>query len=108
MTTCPSLESNAPDTFTSALAAHDVGICVLPPRQDGSKQPDTTSWTRYQRQRPSRDEIVSLYRDGRRTGVGYVCGAVSGNLELFEFDDRKTYQRFLAAARAAGLGPLVD
>src|SRR5215218_2739656 len=108
MPTRPSVESAKSGLRTSALAAYDAGLCVLPPRQDGSKQPDTTSWTRYQRQRPSRYEVVNWYRDGRRTGIGYVCGIVSGNLELFEFDDVEIYARFLAAADAAGLGSLVD
>lgn len=97
----------APDLLGSALTAHDAGLCVLPPRQDGSKQPDVSSWTRYQQQRATRDELGRWYGNGRRTGLGYVCGAVSGHLELFEFDDRAVYDTFLGAAGEAELDDLV-
>ncbi len=96
-----------PDLLAHALAAHDAGLCVLPPREDGSKQPDARSWTGYQRERSTIEEIHHWYGAGCRTGIGYVCGAVSGNLVLFEFDDLETYQAFLVAADPAGLGDLV-
>src|SRR5215211_3874271 len=97
----------APDLYALAQHAHGLGLCVLPPKEDGSKQPDATTWTCYQRERSTLDEIVTWYRDGLRTGIGLICGAVSGHLELFEFDDRATYERFLTLAEEAGLGPLV-
>lgn len=97
-----------PDPLTQALVAHAAGCCVLPPKQDGSKQPDAVSWTRYQRTRSTREEIERWYADGHRTGLGIVCGTVSGNLELFEFDDPEIHTQFLAVAEEAGLGHLVD
>jgi hypothetical protein len=33
--------------YFAALAAHDAGLCVLPPKEDGTKAPDASSWTRY-------------------------------------------------------------
>ncbi len=87
-----------------ALDAH--GIAALPPREDGSKRPDAGNWTRYQQTRPTREELAAWYGNGR-TGVGAVTGAVSGNLEVLEFDDVATYEAFVATAAAAGLGPLV-
>ncbi len=96
-----------PDLLAHALAGHAAGLCVLPPREDGSKQPDATSWTRYQLERSTVEEIHHWYASGHRTGIGYVCGAVSGNLVLFEFDDLETYHACLAAAEPVGLGDLV-
>ncbi|MDP9355216.1 MAG: DUF3987 domain-containing protein [Chloroflexota bacterium] len=96
----------APDLLAHALAAHDAGLCVLPPSEDGSKQPDVTTWTRYQHE-PSTVEEIHRWYASNRTGIGYVCGAVSRNLVLFEFDDPETYHAFLAAANQAGLGDLV-
>jgi hypothetical protein len=94
--------------YTAALAAYGAGLCVLPPKEDGSKAPDAASWTRYQTTRTSQAEIDDWYAGGRRSGLGYVAGAVSGNLETLDFDDPDTYRTFVALARAAGLGDLVE
>lgn len=88
----------------AARAAYGAGICVVPPAQDGTKMPAGT-WKEWQSTRPSPEQMRSWYGD--RTGIGFVCGRVSGNLELFEFDDRETYEAFGEAAVEAGLGELV-
>lgn len=98
---------DAADLHAVALAAHGLGLCVLPVKDDGSKQPDLSSWGRYHAERPTEAEIDRWFRDGLRTGIGLVCGAVSDHLELFEFDDPATHGRFLALADDAGLGELV-
>lgn len=99
-------QAAARDLHARARAAEAVGLCVLPPKADGSKQPDAISWTRYQHQRSTPAEIAAWYAGGHRTGIGYVCGAVSGHLELLEFDDLGVYDRFLVLAAEAGLGDL--
>jgi hypothetical protein len=96
-----------PDLLAEAFAADAADCCVLPPKEDGSKQPDAPSWTRYQRARSTAADIDRWYGPRRRTGLGVVCGAVSGHLELFEFDDADVHRRYLAAAQSSGLGPLV-
>ena len=87
-----------------ALAAYDAGLCLAPPRTDGSKSP-IGSWKQFQERRPSRQEILSWY--GPNTGIGLVCGKVSGNVECLEFDDLETYDAYKALARVVGLGDLV-
>lgn len=96
------------DVYTAALAAHDAGLCVLPPKEDGTKAPDTPSWKARQTIPTTRQEIDAWYAAGRRSGIGYVTGAVSGNLELLDFDDLDTYKAFRALAEAAGLAPILD
>jgi hypothetical protein len=90
----------------SAFAAHKAGLCVVPPKQDGSKAP-LGEWKEYQSQRPNESVLNSWYSDSR-TGIGLVCGAVSGNLEVLDFDDRSTYVAFKERAQASGLGGLVE
>src|SRR6266542_3014550 len=96
----------------AALAAQEAGLSVVPPREDGSKAP-IGSWQRSQNERASRAVIENWYSMGL-TGIGVVCGAVSGNLETFEFDGfhteeaEATYQAFIEAAIQCGLGELVD
>src|SRR5581483_3324583 len=87
-------------------AAAASGLCVLPPREDGSKAP-IVEWTSLQHGRPHIERVKEWYR-GRRSGMGYVCGKVSGNLELFDFDDHDAYERYRTLARGVGLADLVD
>ena len=79
--------------YATAIAADVAGICVVPPKQDGSKAPDVRSWAVYQRRRTTEKELTHWFADLRRTGIGYVCGQVSGGLELLDFDDRASAWR---------------
>ena len=90
----------------AAFAAHAAGLSVVPPRQDGSKQP-IGEWERFQKRAAGLEQLRFWYQYAR-TGVGAVMGRVSGNLELLDFDERATHEAFLEAAAAAGLGELVD
>jgi bifunctional DNA primase/polymerase-like protein len=90
-----------------------VGISVLPPKEDGSKAPlaeqtesGKWSWNRYQQEHASDQEFKQWY--GRRTGLGWVCGAVSNGLEVLDFDDHGAYEAFRNAAIELGLGELVE
>ncbi len=76
-----------PNTLTrdAALAAHGVGLCVVPPTQDGVKRPDVKSWTEYQTRQSTIEELDDWY--GSHTGIGIVTGAISG-IEMLEFEGR--------------------
>lgn len=89
------------DEARGALAA---GISVVPPAEDGTKRPLGT-WKRYMKVPPTDGQLARWYGD--RTGIGFVCGSVSGGLECLEFDDLETYRRFKAAAEVVGLAVLV-
>jgi len=77
---------------------------------DGSKRPLGT-WKRYERQLPAEAEVRGWYQNGQ-TGLGVVCGAVSGGLEMLEFEGRAVaagrWTDFCALAKETGLGPLVE
>lgn len=89
----------------AARAAYGAGICVVPPKEDGTKMP-LVKWGDLQKERPTPEQMRAWYGD--RKGIGFVCGRISGDLELFEFDDRATYEGFKETAAAVGLGDLVD
>jgi hypothetical protein len=97
--------STAPRILDAALLAHRAGICVLPPREDGSKRPDAETWADWQERRPSEERVREWYADGR-TGLGFVCGPVSGHLEALDFDDLSTFYEFVERVQEAGLGDL--
>lgn len=95
----------------TAVAAALAGICVLPARPDGSKRPwpnNQGTWDEYKTRRPTKDELSRWFHQQEAEGLGFVCGAVSGGLEMFEFEDMATYQAFLSLAEVMGVGDLVE
>jgi hypothetical protein len=92
-----------------ALAAHKADLCVVPPRQDGSKRPIGETWQQWQKRRTSIEQIRAWYSARfRYEGLGAVCGKVSNNLELFEFDERWVYDEYKLTAAELGLGALIE
>jgi hypothetical protein len=91
----------------AARNAHRAGLAVVPPKEDGTKTPLPATWKEYQRRRPTAEELRAWYAEGRG-GVGLVMGAVSGDLETMEFDDRPTYERYIEIAQGTGLGDVVS
>jgi len=94
-----------PDMQEWALTAHDAGLCVIRARTDGTKRP-YGEWKHHQSERPTRDEVASWFAIGHQ-GMGAVCGAVSGNLEMFELEGRFVARYgtddFVKRMKAAGL-----
>lgn len=99
------------DVRDAAVAAYKANICVLPPREDGSKAPDVRAWTAYQKTRPDDNQMKEWYGSKQeptaRTGVGFLTGAVSGGLECLEFEDGDSVIRFKELATELGLWDLV-
>lgn len=99
------VDDAAPNMLVEALAAHDAGLCVVRVRADGSKVP-IGSWKQYQTERPDRETVRRWFADGH-PGMGVICGAVSGNLEMFELEGRFVAdggtKLFAKAMREAGL-----
>jgi hypothetical protein len=98
-----------PAMLDLALDALHHGLAVVPPAEDGTKRP-AGPWQTYQHRLPTEDEIRGWYANGRH-GIGIVCGAVSGNLEMLEFEGRAmgeaVDERFAELADQAGIGDLV-
>ena len=93
----------------AAMEAYAAGLCVVPPAEDGSKRPLPNAkgrWEHYKTTRPTEQELVGWY--GARTGLGIITGEVSGYVEVWDFDDRPTYEAFVRAATACGLGAIVE
>lgn len=92
--------------------AHRSGLCVVPPAQDGTKRPFIPSgggWKHYQQQRPTPALLKQWYDPSNGlTGLGLVCGKVSGNLEALDFDTREAWDEFCQMAEHCGIAPLVD
>ncbi|GAC1646397.1 MAG: hypothetical protein NVS9B11_18310 [Candidatus Dormibacteraceae bacterium] len=94
------------DAAISALEHH---LSVVPPSEDGSKKP-LGLWKKYQKARPDLATVEGWY-SGDRHGIGIVCGAVSENLEMFEFEGiacaEGMWDRYKERAAEMGHGDLL-
>jgi hypothetical protein len=75
------------DLRAAAQELHDAGLCVLPIKADGSKRP-AVSWLQYKVNRSTPAEHDKWFTPGRAAGIAVVYGAVSGNVEMLEFEGR--------------------
>lgn len=93
--------------------AHESGLCIVPPAQDGSKKPfppgRDSGWRKYQTDRPELTLLKSWYdpRNGL-TGIGIVTGRVSGNLEALDFDTKAGWDAYREMAEHCGVAPLIE
>lgn len=94
----------------AALAWRHAGCSVIPVRTDGTKTP-AVSWKAYQDEPASEAVVTDWFTSGRYDGIGIICGAVSGHLEMFEVEGRAvtdTLPAFRDAMRDNGHGELWD
>jgi hypothetical protein len=80
--------------LNEAIRWYQAGYMPLPLKPDGSKAPAVKSWTDYQRERPDLTKVLELFQVDS-DGLGLVCGAVSGNFELFELEGRAVEEGYL-------------
>ncbi|MGH3099297.1 MAG: phage/plasmid primase, P4 family [Streptosporangiales bacterium] len=82
------------ELLDTALGLYDAGCCPIPAKADGSKAP-FGSWKRYETTRPDRGQVEKWLSNGTYDGIGLICGAVSGNLEMFELEGRAIAEGYL-------------
>jgi hypothetical protein len=75
----------APDLRAAAAELHAAGLCVLPIKADGTKAP-AVSWMQYKVERSTPDQHDAWFTGDRPRGIAVVYGAVSGAVELIEFE----------------------
>lgn len=63
------------------------------PLKPRSKRPNIPRWEPYQHRRPTAEEVNGWVRDRLFGGIAVVCGSVSSNLTVLEFDSREAYLR---------------
>ena len=73
-----------------ATALLGAGLSLLPICADGSKKPAIDEWKEFQTRRATPDELLQLFPEHEERGIGIICGGVSGNLMVFDFDDADT------------------
>jgi hypothetical protein len=61
-----------------------AGLCVVPTRTD--KRPALPTWTIFQKQLPTQDEVDEWFATATPHGIGIICGIISGGLEALDLD----------------------
>ena len=77
----------------AALSYLHKGISLIP-LMPGGKKP-LIPWEEYQARLPTKEEVVSWFKDGR-ANVGAVCGAVSGGLVALDFESEESFAKFFS------------
>jgi len=72
----------------------------LPP--DGTKAPAGDRWRDYQWERPDLKTVRELFKIDS-DGIGLICGATSGHLEMFELEGRAIQEGYLEQLEAGTL-----
>lgn len=67
----------------------EKGFSVVPIRADGTKRP-AVEWAAFQQNPPALSWLTHFLEGRPESGIGIVCGTVSGNLELTEIEARAT------------------
>lgn len=81
------------DTVINAACSYiSAGLSVIPIRADGTKAPAVSSWKQFQTQAPTLDEIPHMFSGD--VGIAVICGAVSGGLEVLDFDQPGLFENW--------------
>ncbi|MGW5523597.1 AAA family ATPase [Gordonia sp. NPDC003950] len=80
------------------MAWRDLGASPIPVRLRGQKEPDVTTWSEYQVEQPSSQQIEEWF--GPKRGIGIVTGI--GGIELLEFENEVAWTQWCRAMADAG------
>ena len=84
-----------------------AGMCIVP--ATARKLPALDGWKDYQRQLPHADEVDEWFANvhAKPYGIGFVCGAVSGGLEVLDLDAKHDPTKSLNARAEAAIREIV-
>lgn len=71
--------------ISTAQSYLENGFSVIPVLADGTKRPALDRWKPYQTQRVDTETLEEWFEQGRN-GIGIVCGPVSNNLIVLDFE----------------------
>jgi len=80
------------DVLSHALFYLNNNLCVIPIKFR-SKEP-LVKWEEYQFRLPTEEEVKKWFSDPNKN-IAIVCGKVSGNVIVFDFDDKEKFNEFL-------------
>lgn len=83
---------------------YDMGFSLIPLNawnegegdKKGKYPKDGLEWEKYKKERPSWNNIEIWFKTWNNCNWGIICGKVSGNFIVLDFDDIETYHKILA------------
>jgi len=66
------------------------GLCLIPVAKD--KKP-IVEWKQYQTRQPTHEELTQWF-NGKQVNAAVVCGSISNNLVILDFDSEDAYHKF--------------
>jgi putative DNA primase/helicase len=103
---CPPVLCVARDYVTA-------GLSVIPIQANGSKAPawdllprgpdGKATWKPYQAEFPLADELDDWFEDGHN-GIAIICGAISGGLEVIDFEEVAVFEQWRERVEAEAPG----
>jgi len=89
--------------YESALAYSKCGLSVIPAERSGNTKRPTVSWKPYTKRGAQDGELEEWF--GPAQSMALVCGSVSGNLELLDFDlEGEAFQTWSGAVQSIAPG----
>jgi len=80
----------------SALAYREAGLCVLPAFLE-KKRPALGTWKYFRNKLPNQSVVKIWFHDPHNKALCIVCGRISGNLEMIDFDNNgELFPAFMA------------
>jgi KaiC/GvpD/RAD55 family RecA-like ATPase len=83
-----------PTVLEAARLYAAAGLSVIPIRLGGQKSPAWESWSEHEKRIATADELDRMF--SRNVGIAIIGGAVSGNLEILDFDKPGIFETWLA------------
>lgn len=93
MISCRNLNSNL-TVLEQAQQFLELGFSILP--LTGKKPAHMMRWSIYRQFKPTSQQVDIWFTDEIVTGYGIVCGKISENLLIIDFDDESRYANFIA------------
>ena len=81
-------------------------LSIIPIRADGSKAPALSGWKSYQSKIAAPKTLDKWFANGNR-GIAIICGQVSGNLEVIDFDDPAAFESWKRLVEKQGGSNLI-
>ena len=84
---------NAPIYEWACFYRFKLGLAVIPLKAR-SKRPALRAWRCYENRPPTEEELKRWFYGRDDLNIAIICGRVSGNLVVIDFDDMGVYPRF--------------
>ena len=97
----------AREVLNSLLSRYqEWGLSIIPITYKGKKP--LVQWEEYQKHKAGANQLDKWFGNGKSNNIGIVCGGVSGNLVVLDFDRKEIWDEWLKSWDENKLGPISD